>query len=39
VHAVATEQGLRLDEHVNVLLERPPLAHALAARRDQDTVA
>jgi glucosyl-3-phosphoglycerate synthase len=39
LHAVATEHGLRLDEHVNVLLERPPLAHVLAAGRDQDTVA
>jgi glucosyl-3-phosphoglycerate synthase len=39
VHAVATEDGLRLDEHVNVLLERPPLANVLAADRDQDTVA
>jgi len=39
LHAVATEQGLRLDEHVNVLLERPPLASVLAADRDQDTVA
>jgi len=39
LHAVATEHGLRLDEHVNVLQERPPLAHVLAASRDQDTVA
>ncbi len=39
LHAVATEHGLRLDEHVNLLLERPPLAHVLAAGRDQDTVA
>jgi hypothetical protein len=30
---------LRLDEHVNVLLERPPLANVLVAERDQDTVA
>jgi hypothetical protein len=30
---------LRLDEHLNVLLERPPLAHVLAAGRNQDTVA
>ena len=39
LHAVATEDGLRLDEHVNVLLERPPLASVLGAGRDQDTVA
>jgi glucosyl-3-phosphoglycerate synthase len=26
LHAVATEQGLRLDEHLNELLERPPMA-------------
>jgi glucosyl-3-phosphoglycerate synthase len=30
VHAVATEDGLRLDEHMNELLERPPLAQVLA---------
>jgi glucosyl-3-phosphoglycerate synthase len=39
LHAVATEQGLRLDEHANVLLERPPLAHVLAAGQHEDTVA
>jgi glucosyl-3-phosphoglycerate synthase len=26
LHAVATEEGLRLDEHLNELVERPPLA-------------
>jgi glucosyl-3-phosphoglycerate synthase len=26
LHAVATENGLRLDEHLNPLLERPPMA-------------
>jgi len=26
LHAVATENGLRLDEHLNDLVERPPLA-------------
>jgi glucosyl-3-phosphoglycerate synthase len=26
LHAVATEEGLRLDEHLNELIERPPLA-------------
>ncbi len=31
LHAVATEHGLRLDEHLNQLTERPPLAQALAA--------
>jgi hypothetical protein len=30
---------LRLDEHANVLLERPPLAHVLAAAQHEDTVA
>jgi glucosyl-3-phosphoglycerate synthase len=25
LHAVATEDGLRLDEHLNELLERPPM--------------
>jgi hypothetical protein len=25
LHAVATEAGLRLDEHLNELVERPPL--------------
>src|SRR6201996_4615674 len=26
LHAVATEEGLRIDEHLNELIERPPLA-------------
>jgi hypothetical protein len=26
LHAIATEQGLRLDESINELVERPPLA-------------
>jgi glucosyl-3-phosphoglycerate synthase len=26
LHAVATEDGLRMDEHLNELVERPPLA-------------
>jgi glucosyl-3-phosphoglycerate synthase len=26
LHAVGTEEGLRLDEHLNELVERPPLA-------------
>jgi glucosyl-3-phosphoglycerate synthase len=30
LHAVATGDGLRLDEHLNALLERPPLAEVLA---------
>jgi hypothetical protein len=25
LHAVATESGLRLDEHLNELVERPPM--------------
>jgi glucosyl-3-phosphoglycerate synthase len=29
LHAVATEAGLRLDEHLNELAERPPLASVL----------
>jgi glucosyl-3-phosphoglycerate synthase len=39
LHAVATEDGLRLDEHLNELLERPPLAHVLARGQERDTVA
>jgi glucosyl-3-phosphoglycerate synthase len=31
LHAVATQDGLRLDEHLNELTERPPLAQVLAA--------
>jgi len=31
VHAVATEDGLRLDEHLNELLERPPMAQVQPA--------
>jgi glucosyl-3-phosphoglycerate synthase len=30
LHAVATEDGLRLDEHINELVERPPLARLTA---------
>ena len=29
LHAVATGEGLRLDEHLNALLERPPMAGVL----------
>jgi glucosyl-3-phosphoglycerate synthase len=39
LHAVATDSGLRLDEHVNELHERPPLAQIMPAEQDQDTVA
>jgi glucosyl-3-phosphoglycerate synthase len=39
LHAVATDRGLRLDEHVNELHERPPLATILPAEQEQDTVA
>jgi glucosyl-3-phosphoglycerate synthase len=31
VHAVATDEGLRLDEYLNPLLERPPLNEVLGA--------
>jgi len=31
LHAVATEEGLRLDEHLNELLERPPMAQVQPA--------
>jgi glucosyl-3-phosphoglycerate synthase len=31
LHAVATQDGLRLDEHLNELTERPPLTRVLAA--------
>jgi glucosyl-3-phosphoglycerate synthase len=39
LHAVATQDGLRLDEHLIELTERPPLAQVLAAGRERDTVA
>ena len=40
LHAVATEHGLRLDEHVNDLLERPPLDQVLPQEeREEGTVA
>ena len=39
LHAVATENGLRLDEHLNEQLERPPLTHVLSAGQERDTVA
>jgi hypothetical protein len=29
LHAVATQGGLRLDEHLSELLERPPMAQVL----------
>jgi glucosyl-3-phosphoglycerate synthase len=35
LHAVATSDGLRLDEHINELVERPPLLQVLA----RDSVA
>ena len=35
----STQSGLRLDEHLDELTERPPLAQVLAARLEQDTVA
>ena len=39
LHAVATASGLRLDEHLNELHERPPLAQIRPAEHDQETVA
>jgi hypothetical protein len=39
VHAVASDSGLRLDEHLNELHERPPLAQIMPAEENQDTVA
>jgi glucosyl-3-phosphoglycerate synthase len=31
LHAVATQDGLRLDEHLNELVERPPMTQVLSA--------
>jgi glucosyl-3-phosphoglycerate synthase len=39
LHAVATEAGLRLDEHTSELLERPPMAQILSAAQPRHTVA
>ncbi len=39
LHAVATENGLRLDEHLNEQLERPALTHVLSSGQERDTVA
>jgi glucosyl-3-phosphoglycerate synthase len=39
LHAVATGDGLRLDEHLDELVERPPMAQALAAGRPRHSVA
>ena len=39
LHAVGTSDGLRLDEHLVELLERPPLTQVLATRAERDTVA
>jgi glucosyl-3-phosphoglycerate synthase len=39
LHAVATDQGLRLDAHPDQLTERPPMDEVLAAERGQNTVA
>jgi len=35
LHAVATPEGLKLREHVEELVERPPMAEILAGSRDQ----
>jgi glucosyl-3-phosphoglycerate synthase len=34
LHAVATQDGLRLDEQLSELLERPPMAQVLGAREE-----
>jgi glucosyl-3-phosphoglycerate synthase len=34
LHAVATQDGLRLDEHLTELLERPPMTRVLPAREE-----
>ena len=39
LHAVGTPDGLRLDEHLVELLERPPLTHVLATGQERETVA
>ena len=39
LHAVGTGDGLRLDEHLVELLERPPLTHVLATGEERNTVA
>ncbi len=39
LHAVAAEEGLRLDTYPDELIERPPMAGVLAADRERDTVA
>lgn len=39
LHAVAADDGLRLDSYPEELIERPPMAEVLAADRDRDTVA
>jgi glucosyl-3-phosphoglycerate synthase len=39
LHAVAAEEGLRLDTYPDELIQRPPMAEVLAADREQDTVA
>jgi len=39
LHAVGTPDGLRLDEHLVELLERPPLTSVLATGEERETVA
>jgi glucosyl-3-phosphoglycerate synthase len=39
LHAVAAEEGLRLDSYHEEVIERPPMAEVLATDRDRDTVA
>ncbi len=39
LHAVATQDGLRLDEHLGELLERPPMAQVLPELQQQEVPA
>jgi glucosyl-3-phosphoglycerate synthase len=39
LHAVAADEGLRLDSYHEEVIERPPMAEVLATDRDRDTVA
>jgi glucosyl-3-phosphoglycerate synthase len=39
LHAVAADEGLRLDSYHEEVIERPPMAKVLATDRDRDTVA
>jgi glucosyl-3-phosphoglycerate synthase len=39
LHAVATQDGLRLDEHLSELLERPPMAQVLPELQQREVPA